>query len=115
VKATIPTHALFIFIGATPHTEYLDGVVDRDRQGFILTGPSLPARPSGWTLARHPFQLETGVPGIFAAGDVRCGSVKRVAAAVGEGASAVQFIHSYLDSTASPRPLASIDLSGAAG
>ena len=115
VKDTIPTHALFIFIGATPHTEYLEGVVDRDRRGFILTGPDLPARPSGWTLARHPFHLETSVPGIFAAGDVRCGSVKRVAAAVGEGASAVQFIHSYLDSTASPRPLASISLSGAAG
>ena len=71
----------------------------RDERGFLLTGPTLMKdgkRPAGWSLARDPFLLETNVPGIFAAGDVRCGSIKRVAAAVGEGAIAVQFVHQYL-------------------
>ena len=104
VKDTLPTHALFLFIGATPHTEYLEGVVQRDRQGFILTGSDLPSPPPGWALERRPFHLETNVPGVFAAGDVRCGSVKRVAAAVGEGSAAVQFVHTYLESSASTRP-----------
>jgi thioredoxin reductase (NADPH) len=95
---TVPAMSLFIFIGASPCTEFLDGVVDRDK-GFILTGSDLMRegkRPRGWILDRDPFLLETNVPGIFAAGDVRAGSVKRVASGVGEGAIAVQFIHRYL-------------------
>jgi thioredoxin reductase (NADPH) len=103
-KETIPASVLFIFIGAVPHTEWLDGVVARDRLGFVLTGPDLARldgdghRPRGWSLERDPFWLESSVPGIFAVGDVRHGSVKRVASGVGEGATAVQFIHEYLDS-----------------
>ena len=99
------THALFIFIGAEPHTEWLAGVVERDRHGFILTGPDLARlggdghRPPGWSLDRDPFLLESSVPGVFVAGDVRHGSVKRVAAGVGEGATAVQLIHQYLSPT----------------
>ena len=91
--------ALFVFIGAQPETEWLEGVVERDGQGFLPTGAELGeegARPSGWTLERAPYLLETSVPGVFAAGDIRAGSVKRVASAVGEGAMAVQFIHQYL-------------------
>jgi thioredoxin reductase (NADPH) len=97
--------SLFIFIGADPRTDFLDGVVDRDK-GFILTGPDVMRsgkRPRGWMLDRDPFLLETNVPGIFAAGDVRFGSVKRGALGVGEGAisfrmpsAAVQFSHRYL-------------------
>ncbi len=103
-KQTIPTNALFIFIGALPHTEWLEPVVARDDHGFILTGPDLPHGhgnghvPKGWTLNRDPFWLESSQPGIFVVGDVRHGSVKRVAAGVGEGATAVQFIHQYLAS-----------------
>ena len=91
--------ALFIFIGAQPGTEWLDGVVARDERGFILTGPALMLdgkRPRGWTLDRDPSLLETSVPGIFAVGDVRHGSVKRVASGVGEGSIAIQFVHQYL-------------------
>lgn len=109
VKETIPATALFIFIGAMPHTEYLDGVVERDRQGFIITGPDLAPRPPGWSLDRLPFPLETSVPGIFAAGDVRHGSVKRVAAGVGEGATAVRSIHVHLESSASKRASSSME------
>ncbi|PSB32635.1 response regulator [Stenomitos frigidus] len=96
---TVPATSLFVFIGASPRTDWLDGVVERDKQGFISTGPDLTRdqpRPKGWTLERNPFLLETNVPGIFAAGDVRQGSVKRVASGVGEGSIAVQFIHQYL-------------------
>lgn len=96
---TVPAFALFIFIGAKPHTEWVAGVVERDAAGFILTGPSLVQggrRPRGWHLNRDPFLLETSVPGIFAAGDVRQRSVKRIASAVGEGSMAVQFVHQYL-------------------
>jgi len=99
MRETVDATSLFIFIGASPRTDWLDGVVERDRNGFILTGPDVMhnnKRPRGWTLDRDPFLLETNVPGIFAAGDVRYGSVKRVASGVGEGAIAVQFVHRYL-------------------
>ena len=95
----VPAFALFIFIGARPHTDWVAGVVERDPAGFILTGPGLARdgqRPKGWRPDRSPFLLETSVPGIFAAGDVRQRSVKRVASAVGEGSMAVQFVHQYL-------------------
>jgi len=98
-KQTVSTKLLFILIGARPHTDWLASVVERDEQGFILTGPSLMRDgrfPKGWKLDRQPFLLESSVPGIFVAGDVRNGSVKRVASAVGEGAIAIQFIHQYL-------------------
>ncbi|MDX2213712.1 MAG: FAD-dependent oxidoreductase [Oculatellaceae cyanobacterium bins.114] len=96
---TVAASSLFIFIGAMPQTDWLDGVVERDERGFILTGSDLIREgkpPKGWNLERSPFLLETSVPGIFAAGDVRYNSVKRVASGVGEGAIAVQFIHRYL-------------------
>jgi thioredoxin reductase (NADPH) len=95
----VPAFALFIFIGARPHTDWVADVVERDPQGFIMTGRSLVRggrRPKGWHLDRDPFFLETSMAGIFAAGDVRHRSVKRVASAVGEGAMAVQFVHQYL-------------------
>jgi thioredoxin reductase (NADPH) len=95
----LPASSLFIFIGAQPRTEWLDGVVMRDKLGFVLSGPDLlidGKRPKSWTLERDPSLLETSVPGIFAVGDVRHGSVKRVASGVGEGAVVVQFIHQYL-------------------
>ena len=96
---TMPAHSLFVFIGAAPKTEWLDGVVERDERGFILSGSDLMhdgKRPKGWRPERDPFLLETSVPGIFVAGDVRHGSVKRCASAVGEGSIAVQFIHQYM-------------------
>jgi thioredoxin reductase (NADPH) len=98
-QETVPATSLFIFIGAMPQTDWLDGIVERDKQGFILAGMDLlrdRQRPKGWALDRDPFLLESSVPGIFVAGDVRYGSVKRVASGVGEGAIAVQFIHRYL-------------------
>jgi len=95
----VPASSMFIFIGAVPRTEWLAGMVERDERGFILTGPDLirdGQRPKGWTPDRDPYLLETNVPGLFAVGDVRHGSVKRVASGVGEGSVAVQFIHQYL-------------------
>ena len=95
----VTANSLFVFIGAEPNTDWLAAVVERDQRGFILTGADLMRdgkRPGGWPLDRDPFLTETSVPGIFAAGDVRHGSVKRVASGVGEGAMAVQFIHQYL-------------------
>ena len=95
----VPASAMFIFIGALPRTDWLADLVERDDRGFILTGPDLireGQHPKGWALDRDPFLLETNVPGLFAVGDVRHGSVKRVASGVGEGSVAVQFIHQYL-------------------
>jgi thioredoxin reductase (NADPH) len=91
--------AMFIYIGALPRTEWLDGMLERDELGFLLAGPYLRKdgkRPEGWTLEREPFLLESNVHGVFVVGDVRHGSIKRVASAVGEGAIAVQFIHRYM-------------------
>lgn len=96
---TIPARALFSFIGAKPHTDFLANVVDRNEAGFILTGQDLirnGRRPKNWRSSRDPFLLETSVPGIFAAGDVRQGAVRRVASAVGQGSNAVSFVHQYL-------------------
>lgn len=97
----VETPALFIFIGAEAHTEFLGDVIERNRAGFIPTGPDLirdGKPPRGWPLRRDPYLLETSVPGIFAAGDVRQGAVRRVASAVGEGAIAVNIIQQYLKS-----------------
>jgi thioredoxin reductase (NADPH) len=95
----ISASSLFIFIGAQPRTEWLGDLIERDDRGFVLSGPDLlrhGKRPASWTLDRDPGLLETSVPGIFAVGDVRHGSVKRVASGVGEGAVVVQFMHQYL-------------------
>jgi thioredoxin reductase (NADPH) len=98
-EQVLPAAALFAFIGAVAHTQVVAGVVERDSSGFILTGPDIGsngARPRSWSLQRDPFLMETSVPGIFAAGDVRHLSVKRVGAAVGEGSVVVAQIHQYL-------------------
>jgi thioredoxin reductase (NADPH) len=93
----MPATAMFIFIGAIPHTDWLGGVIARDEQGFVLTGPDLAGHDlAGWQPGRGPHLLEASVPGVFAAGDVRHDSVKRAASAVGEGSVAVMFIHRYL-------------------
>ena len=97
---TLPAAALFIFVGAVPHTDIVADVVERNRAGFIITGPDLirdGQRPKNWKLKRDPYLLETSVPGIFAAGDVRQGAIRRVAAAVGQGSSAINFVHKYLE------------------
>jgi thioredoxin reductase (NADPH) len=96
---TVPAAALFIFIGAMPHTACLAGMMEVDEHGFILSGTDLVRegrRPKGWTPDRDPYLLETSVPGIFVAGDVRHGSIKRVASAVGEGSIAIELVHRYL-------------------
>ena len=98
-KENVPATSLYIFIGAQPRTEWLGGLIERDERAFILSGPDLlrgGKRPPSWTLDRDPGLLETNVPGIFVVGDVRHGSVKRVASGVGEGAVVVQFMHQYL-------------------
>jgi len=94
----LPLAAIFVFIGQQPRTDWLEETVARDPGGFVLTGAQLTEdgkRPPGWGLDRDPFLLESSVPGIFVAGDVRHRSVKRIASAVGEGAMAVQFVHQY--------------------
>ena len=96
VEEDMPADACFVFIGAAPRTDWLDGVVARDERGFILAGPDV--RDNGWPLGREPYLLETTVPGVFVAGDVRARSIKRVASAVGEGSMAVSLIHQYLAS-----------------
>ena len=96
---TLPAAALFLFIGAVPHSDLVAGVVERDAVGFVLTGPNLTRNgrhPKNWKLKRDPYLLETSVPGVFAAGDVRQSAVRRVASAVGEGAIAVSLVHQYL-------------------
>jgi thioredoxin reductase (NADPH) len=97
---TVDAEWLFVFIGAAPLTDWLEGVLVRDDRGFIVAGPDLSVageRPSGWRLDRAPYHLETSVPGVFVAGDVRAESAKRVASAVGEGAMAVMLVHRYLE------------------
>jgi thioredoxin reductase (NADPH) len=96
----VPAAALFVLIGARPHTRWLPEEIMRDERGYVITGNDLlqdGSPPEGWPLERHPMLLETSVPGVFAAGDVRCGSVKRVASAVGEGSIAIQMVHKYLN------------------
>ena len=97
---TCPAASVFVFIGAEPRTEWLDGQVARDEFGFILTGPDLMGddgkRPDGWPLKRDPLLLETSIPGVFAAGDVRHGAMRRVAAGVGTGSMSVALVHQYL-------------------
>jgi thioredoxin reductase (NADPH) len=100
-KHELDAAAMFIFIGAKPRTELVSSLLELDEKGYVLTGLDLPRtdrRPRGWTLDRDPFPFETSVPGVFAAGDVRAGSGKRVAAAVGEGSGTVGVVHSYLES-----------------
>lgn len=99
-KESVDTQWLFIFIGAAPGTDWLNDSVRRDDHGFVFAGPDLLVdgqRPDGWTLDRDPYHLETSIPGVFVAGDVRADSVKRVASAVGEGAMAVMLVHRYLE------------------
>jgi thioredoxin reductase (NADPH) len=97
--AKVPTNSLFIFIGAVPYADCVKGIVECDEHGFVLSGRDLirdGKAPKGWQLDREPALLETSVPGIFVVGDVRHGSVKRVASGVGEGSIAIQLIHQYL-------------------
>ena len=99
-RETVSAGYLFAFIGAEPRTEWLEGVIERDPRGFVLTGPDLVLgrqRPRGWDLDRDPYYLEASASGVFAAGDVRANSIKRVASAVGEGAMAIQLLHTYLE------------------
>jgi thioredoxin reductase (NADPH) len=96
----VASNGMFIFIGARPHSDFLRGVVGLDSRGFVLTGPDVVSAddlPAPWPLERDPYLMETSVPGIFAAGDVRAGVVRRVASAVGQGAICVSMIHGYLD------------------
>jgi thioredoxin reductase (NADPH) len=98
-EETVPATALFIFIGAAPNTDWLPDAMMRDANGFVLSGQDVKVEgklPKSWNQDRDPYLLETSLPGIFVAGDVRHGSIKRVASAVGEGSISVQFIHQYL-------------------
>jgi thioredoxin reductase (NADPH) len=95
----VPAAALFIMIGGEPHTQWLPDTIVRDEQGYLVTGPELRGhQQTPWDYPREPFPLETSMPGVFAAGDVRNDSIKRVASAVGEGATAVRLVHEHLRS-----------------
>ena len=96
-EETRPASALFIFVGAVPHSSFLEGTLAMNDRGFIYTGSDVTTFTSDWTLSRDPFPLETSAPGVFAAGDIREGAVRRVASAVGEGSVAVTLVHRYLD------------------
>jgi len=98
----VPVRLVFVLIGALPHTGWLDGVLQRDARGFVVTGADVD--PERWRLSRRPLRFETSMPGVFAAGDVRLGALQRVAAAVGEGAAVVQQLHQYLDSLQEQAP-----------
>jgi thioredoxin reductase (NADPH) len=96
----VASNGMFIFIGARPHSDFVAGIVGLDQRGFVLTGPDVSAAvdlPAPWPLDRDPLLMETSVPGIFAAGDVRAGVVRRVASAVGQGAVCVSLVHRYLE------------------
>jgi thioredoxin reductase (NADPH) len=98
-ERSVDAVAMFVFIGVKPHTDAFRGILDRDEAGFIITGTDLPkehGKPRGWLLERDPFMFETNIPGVFAAGDVRSGANRRVAAAVGEGSAAIYSVHRYL-------------------
>ena len=97
-RRTVEANALFVMIGATPHTDWLPEQIARDEEGYIRTGGDVDCEDAGWPLARRPYPLETSMPGVFAVGDVRHGAIKRVASAVGEGAVAVRYCHEYLAS-----------------
>jgi thioredoxin reductase len=107
-RRSVPADALFVLIGSQPRTQWLAGTVTRDQRGFILTGPDLPPGTGGrrWHPARRPLPLETSLPGVFAAGDVRHRSVKRVASAVGEGAATIPSVHRYLQTTTAAKAAA---------
>ena len=109
LRETRPASALFVLIGAQPHTEWLADAVQRDANGFILTGADVNREAAGWPLDRSPARFETSMPGLFAAGDARSGSAKRVGSAVGEGAVAMPFIHEYLVAPVSVGTGAAID------
>jgi thioredoxin reductase (NADPH) len=95
-RERVPGTSAFVFIGARPHTEWLGDLIARDERGFVLAGSDLAGIGDRWQLERDPYPLETSLPGVFVAGDVRHRSVKRVASAVGEGAMAVQLVHQYI-------------------
>ncbi len=97
-EETLKAQALFVLIGVQPHTDWLGDVVARDKKGFIITGSALGENGSKWTVKRQPMRFESSMPGVFSAGDVRMGSIKRVASAVGEGSVAIHYIHEYVTS-----------------
>ena len=103
-RETVPADALFVLIGAVPHTDWLAGTLQRDRKGYLVTGQEVEGAGLGSDVKREPLPLETSMPGVFAVGDVRRGSVKRVASAVGEGAVAVRYLHDYVAAPVALRP-----------